>query len=170
MDALTDILLLEDLENKIKTTTREIRNLKLHCEEFKCFHSILNEKFCFPITVAPYCGKIMYIDWILCQNVVYLSLNCSYNKHGRLKSVDTVAQTGDIVLITDVWNIRTLGGRRFKKFIDVGKDNLVNTIDIIALMPDDSQIRIIENGLEYFASREKIMKKFNILQSGSEVV
>lgn len=159
--SLVEILLLEDLENKKKACLSELRNLEIYKKQIRDFFPILNNAFSIPITVSKYRGKIMYVDFILLYSRVYLSLNCVYSKQGEIKSVESVTKRMAIRKLTDVNDIRTLSGKKFKLQIDVNNYNIVTVVNTSALTPKDDNVRIIENGLEVFAAREKIVERFS---------
>jgi hypothetical protein len=157
---LTNILLLDDLEEKAKTDLLELRNLGLYKKDIRKFANFLNNRFFLPIVSVEYSDKIMYVDFILRKTRLYLSLNIIYDNDNKIVCVEAVTQQLTLKKIYDVDNIRTLSGRRFKQNIVINKNKNVNVVDISALVPCSENIKVIENGIENFACRDKIIKKF----------
>lgn len=127
----------------------------------KAFQPLFEENWRLPIKLAKYKGKIAYIDWILRSDELYLSLNVTYYKTGNIKSVEAVSQQLGLVDIGDMRNVRTLSGKRFKKNYVPNKDFPVYSVigdRIMAPRP----FRIVENGMERFAMRDKILKRFEL--------
>lgn len=164
MDTLAEILTIDDLRNKIVSVREYTKNVIRHAHEMKAFLPLFEQTRVLPIKQAKYRGKIAYIDWILRSDELYLGLNVVYHSTGKIKSVEAVSQQLALVVIGDLKNVRTLSGKRFKrKYVH---DKLVPVYTVIAdRVISPKPFRIIENGMENFASRDKILKKFGCLQS-----
>jgi hypothetical protein len=161
MESLAEDLTLSDLNNKIATTKVYIENVKRHSHEMKAFLPIFNNAASLPISRTKYDGTVAYINWILRSDELYLCLNISYCLSGRFKCAQTLSQLLTLAELTDRRNIRTLDGRRFKQYY-----TYTATDPVYAVVPDriisPKSFAIIENGLEAFRSRDKILKRFDV--------
>lgn len=165
MQSLEEILLLEDLINKYNSRCLEIRNLEFHKDKIRKFAGIINRKFSLPIIEVPFSGKIMYVSFILRQNRLSLSLNVVYDKVGKIKCCESLSQSRELEKIHATDSIRTLDGKKFRREIDISELKNVKVVDISALIPKGEDMKIIESANEKFANKDKILAKFNSLQS-----
>jgi hypothetical protein len=168
MDTLVEILTLDDLKNKIASAKEYIRNIRKYGSDMKAFLPLFAEDWRLPIKLAKYNGKIAYIDWILRSDELFLCLNVTYFKTGKIKSVESVSQQLALVEIGDLKNVRTLSGKRFKKNYVQDRSIPVYTVigdRIIAPKP----FKIVENGMERFAMRKKIIEKYSLQSAISGV-
>ena len=163
MNILAEDLTLSDLNDRIASTKAHIENVKRHAEEMKAFLPVFNNAV-LPINKIKYCGTIAYIDWILRSDELYLCLNISYCLSGRFKCAQTLSQLLALTELTDRRNIRTLDGKQFKRYYTYSA-----TEHVYAVVPDriisPRSFAIIENGLERFVSRDKILKRFGVQSS-----
>jgi len=158
---LAEDLTIEDLRNKIISIKTYTDNVKRYSYQMKAFLPLFKDNFSLPIKLDKYQGKICYIQYILRSDELYLSLNVTYYKTGMIKSVEAVSQQLAIVELGDMRNIRTLNGKRFKrKYVH---DRLIPVYTVIAdRIISPSPFRIIENGMEHFASRDKTIRKYDL--------
>ena len=162
MQQLIEILLTKNLEDRVNSRTLELRNLELHKQKIRMFSGFF-KNFSLPVYSTKYNGKIMYVSFILRQNRLYLSLNISYDNDGVIVCVESLSHSRAFERLYETDSIRTLGGKKLMRQIDVSKvkDKIVNVVDTKALFLKSDKIRIIENGLEKFAARDKIMSMFD---------
>jgi len=161
MDSLYEILTIEDLDNKIKSTKIYIENIKTHAQQMKAFLPLFQENWRLPIKQSKYKGKIAYIDWILRSDELYLSLNVAYHSTGTIKSVEAVSQLLTLEEIGDIRNVVTLSGKRFKRKYIYDKTLPVYTVLANRVISPET-FAIIENGMENFAQRERMLRKFGL--------
>jgi hypothetical protein len=161
MESLAEELTLSDLNEKIAAIKVYVDNVKRHSHEMKAFLPIFNNAASLPISRTKYDGTVAYIDWILRSDELYLCLNIAYYSTGKFKCAQTLSQSLVITELHDRRNIRTLDGRRFKQYYTYDSADLV-----YAVAPDriisPKAFAIIENGLEIFRSRDKILKRFDV--------
>lgn len=159
MESLAELLVLSDLTNNIKSIKTYIENVKRHSNEMKAFLPIFNNTASLPIISSKYNGSIAYIDWILRSDVLYLCLNVIYFSTGRFKCALALSQQLTLVELTDRWNITTLSGKKFKQYHM--RDNLLETYSVVTdRIISPRPFAIIENGLEAFKCRDKILKRY----------
>ena len=127
MDSLTEILLISDLESKIKKLRTRTKNYIKYDDQIFKFSFLLDFKGSFPISKnSQFNNKICFIDWILKESVVYLSMNCVYIYDGTLSHIECLTNEGELAIINHDGNLRTFSGVRFKKTIDVSKIDKVD--------------------------------------------
>lgn len=161
MDSLLELLTIDDFKNKIASTKECIRNIRKYALDMKAFQPLFHENWRLPIKLDKYKGKIAYIDWILRSDELYLSLNVTYYRTGLVKSVEAVSQQLALVEIGDLKNVRTLSGKRFKR--NYVHDKLIPVYTVIAdRVITPKPFAIIDGGMERFAMRDKILKKFDL--------
>ena len=161
MDSLAELLTLDDLRNKIVSVKHYTNNIKRYATQMKAFRPLFIENWRLPIKYAKYNGKIAYIQWILRSDELYLSLNVTYYRTGLIKSVESVSQQLALVDIGDLRNVRTLSGKRFKK--SYVHDKVFPVYSVIADRVIASKpFAISDGGMERFASRDKIIKRFEL--------
>lgn len=130
MDNLVEILLFSDIENRIKKIKNRIANCVKYDEQILKFSFLLNINN-FPILRnTQFNGKICFIDWILKDSVVFLSLNMVYLYSGAFSYIEALTNEGNAVMINYDGNLRTFSGVRFKREIDVDKIDKVNVFMI----------------------------------------
>jgi hypothetical protein len=164
MESLLELLTIDDLKNKIVSTKEYTNNIKRYAYQMKAFWPLFEQTWDLPIKHAKYHGKICYIDWILRSDELYLGLNVTYYKTGLIKSVEGLSQQLTLVELGDLRNIKTLAGKRFKKKYVYNRKEMVYSVigdRIISPKP----FAIVQGGMERFANREKILKRFGYLQS-----
>lgn len=159
MDSLLTLLTIDDFTNKIISLREHTDNIGKYACRMHIFRPILGS---LPIRYGKYNRKIAYIDWILRSDELYLCLNVLYHSTGLIKSVEAVSQQLSISELSDLRNIRTLAGKRFKRQYKHDKARPVYSVvseRIIAPRP----FNIIENGMEHFAMRDKIIEKYSLI-------
>lgn len=161
MDTLAEDLTLSDLENRIAFTEIYIDNVKRHSHEMKAFLPIFENSAPLPISHVKYDGTIAYINWILRSDELFLNLNVTYYSTGKLKCALALSQLLALVELTDVRNVRTFDGRRFRKYFTYSAPAPVYVVVADRIISPKS-FAIIENGLEAFKCRDKILKRFEI--------
>lgn len=161
MDSLVEILTLEDLGNKIVSLKEYTRNLKVHAPQMKAFLPLIGSGFHIPIRYGKYGKKICYIDWILRSDELYLSLNVTYYSTGLIKSVEAVSQQLALTELNDLRNIRTLAGKRFKRKYQHDKSIPAYSV-VTERIIDAKPFAITDGGMDHFAMRDKILKKFSM--------
>jgi len=161
MESLAEDLTLSDLNDKITSTLVYIENVKKHAHEMKAFLPIFNNTAPFPISKVKYDGTVAYIDWILRSDELYLCLNITYYSTGKFKCAQTLSQLLTLAELTDRRNIKTLDGKRFKQYY-----THTATDPVYAVVPDriisPKSFAIIENGLEAFKCRDKILERLSV--------
>jgi len=161
MESLAEDLTLSDLNDKIAAVKIYIENIKRHSHEMKAFLPIFNNTAPLPINKAKYDGTIAYIDWILRSDELYLCLNVTYFSTGKFKCAQTLSQLLTLTELTDRRNIRTLDGRRFKQYYThTASDPTYAVVSDRIVSP--KSFAIIENGLEAFKCRDKILERLMI--------
>lgn len=159
MDSLLELLSLDDLSNRIVSTKEYIANVRKYALDMKAFLPLFKENWRLPIKHAKYDGKIAYIQWILRSDELYLSLNVTYYSTGLIKSVEAVSQQLALVEIGDMRNVRTLNGKKFKRKYVHDKAFPVYTV-IADRVIEAKPFAISDGGMERFAMRDKILKRF----------
>lgn len=158
MESLAEDLTLSDLNDKIAATKIYIENVNRHAHEMKAFLPIFNNTAPLPISKAKYDGTIAYIDWILRSDELYLCLNITYCSTGKFKCAQTLSQLLTLTELTDRRNIRTLDGKHFKQhYTHSAFDSVYSVVADRIISP--KSFAIIENGLEAFKSRDKILER-----------
>lgn len=160
MESLAEDLVASDLSDKIATIRVYIENVKRHSNEMKAFLPVFNNTAPLPISKAKYDGTIAYIDWILRCDELYLCLNVIYFRTGKFKCAQTLSQSLVITELHDRRNIRALDGKQFKRYYTHNDDSAYVVIADRIISP--KSFAIIENGLEAFRSRDKILKRFDV--------
>lgn len=161
MESLIEELTLSDLNDRIAFTKTYIDNVKMHAHEMKAFLPIFTNSAHLPISRVKYDGTIAYIDWILRSDELFLNLNVIYYSTGKLKCALALSQLLVLVELSDVRNVRTLSGKRFKKHFVYEGDGPVHAV-VADRVISPKAFAIIENGLEAFRSRDKILKRFDV--------
>ena len=161
MESLAEQLSLSDLNDKIATTKIYIENVKRHAHEMKAFLPIFNNTASLPITHEKFDGKIAYVSWVVRSDELYLCLNITYYSTGKFKCAQTLSQQLTLTELTDRWNIKTLSGKRFKQYYMRSATDLTYTVVADRIISPKS-FAIIENGLEAFKCRDKILKRFDV--------
>lgn len=159
MNSLAEDLTLSDLNDRIAETELYIENVKKHAHEMKAFLPIFNNAAPLPISKSEYNGTVAYIDWILRSDELYLCLNITYYSTGKFKCAQTLSQLLILTELSDRRNIRTLDGRRFKQYYTHSATELIHVVVPERIISPKS-FAIIENGLEAFKSRDKILERF----------
>ena len=168
MDSLLELLTLSDLNDKIISTKKYIENIKEYAPQMKAFLPLFDENWRLPIKLAKYKGKICYIDYILRSDTIYLCLNVSYFSTGLIKSLEGVTQCLALTEITDLRNIRTLSGKKFKKNYIHDKTTPVYTV-IADRVISPKSFAIVDGGVEKFAKRDDILKKYGLQSTLNDV-
>lgn len=166
MDNLVELLTIDDLKNRIVSTKEYMRNVRKYALDMKAFQPLFQENWRLPIKLGKYMGKICYVKYILRSDELFLCLNVTYYKTGKIKSVECVSQQLTLVQIGDMKHVRTLSGKKFKRKYVHDRSIPVYTViadRVISARP----FKIVENGMERFAMRDKILKKYDCLQSAS---
>jgi hypothetical protein len=161
MDILYELLTLSDLDNKIASTRKYIENIKKYAPQMKAFTFLFDDQWHLPIKKDKYKGKIGYIDWILRSDELFLSLNVLYYSTGLIKSVESLTQCSALLQITDLRNVRTLSGKKFKRNYIHDKKVPVYTVLSERVVSPES-FAVPESGIEKFAYRSKILSKFGL--------
>jgi len=161
MESLLEILSIEDLKNKIVSTKEYTKNIKLYAPQMKAFLPLFIENWRLPIKHGKYNGKICYIDWILRSDELFLNLNVTYYSTGTIKHLESVSQQLALVDIGDMRNVRTLSGKRFKRKYVVSRKEMVYSV-IADRVIESKPFAIMDGGLERFAMRDKILKRFEL--------
>lgn len=161
MESLVEDLTLSDLEHRIAFTAIYIDNVKRHSHEMKAFLPIFENSSPLPISHVKYEGTIAYINWILRSDELFLNLNVTYYSTGKLKCALALSQLLALVELTDVRNVRTLDGKRFRKYFTYSSTEPVHVVVADRIISSKS-FAIIENGLEAFKCRDKILEKFGV--------
>lgn len=164
MESLAEDLTLSDLNDRIAATKIYIENVKKHAFNMKAFLPIFNNAAPLPISKAKYDGTVAYIDWIIRSDELYLCLNISYHTTGRFKCAQTLSQSLVITELHDRRNIKTLDGKRFKQYYTHHATDPAYAVVSDRIISPKS-FAIIENGLEAFKSRDKILKRFDVQSS-----
>lgn len=164
MSSLAEDLTLSDLNDKIASTKIYIDNVKRHSHEMKAFLPIFENSAPLPISHVKYEGTIAYINWILRSDELFLNLNVTYYSTGKLKCALALSQLLALVELTDVRNVRTLDGKRFRKYFTYSGVEPVYAVVADRIISPKS-FAIIENGLEAFKCRGKILKRFDVQSS-----
>jgi hypothetical protein len=160
MESLAEELTLSDLNEKIAAIKVYVDNVKRHSHEMKAFLPIFNNAASLPISRTKYDGTVAYIDWILRSDELYLCLNITYYSTGKFKCAQTLSQQLTLTELTDRRNIRTLDGKQFKQYYTYSDD--VAYVVVAHRVVSPKAFAIIENGLEAFRSRDKILKRFDV--------
>lgn len=134
----------------------------------EAFQPIFAENFHLPIYSGKYRGKIAYIDWIIRSETLYLNLNVTYYSTGLIRSCEVLTQSLSLTELTDLKNIRTLSGRKFKKKLLYNKTNPVYTV-VADRIVSPKAFKIIDGGIERFASRDKILSKYSLQSNSNDV-
>jgi len=115
-----------------------------------------------PLNHSKYSGKVAYINWITRGKAMYLNLNVCYDNVGNITSFEVMTRNLKVKKLFDVNRVRTLDGKMFKRHTELKrKESLVYTVDTKSLYPG-RPIKLLENGLENFASRDRILQKFGV--------
>ena len=168
MDLLYELLTISDLDDKIISLKKYTRNIRKYALQMRAFLPLFADDWRLPIQHGKYKGKIAYIDWILRSETLYLNLNVTYYSTGLIKSCEALSQCLALEEIGDIRNIRTLSGHRFKKNFVYDKTLPVYTVlanRIISPKP----FAIVDGGIERFASRDKILRKFGLQSLSNDV-
>ena len=161
MDSLLTLLTINDLKDKIIATKKHTRNIRKYASQMKVFQSVFEEDFRLPIYHGKYKGKIAYIDWIIRSESLYLNLNVTYYSTGLIKSCEVLTQSLSLAELTDIRNITTLSGRKFKKKFIYGKTHPVYMV-VADRIVSPKAFKIVDGGMERFASRDKILNKYDL--------
>lgn len=164
MESLLELLTVDDLNNKIVAVREYTNNIKRYASQMKAFVPLFEQRWDLPIKYAKYKGKICYIDYIIRSDELYLSLNATYHKTGLIKSVESLSQQLAIVELGDLRNIKTLSGKRFKKNYVFNRKEMVYSV-IGDRIVSPKPFAIVQGGMERFALRDKILKRFGYVQS-----
>lgn len=164
MNSLAEDLVASDLLDKIAMIQVYIDNVKRHSHEMKAFLPIFDNTAPLPISKTKYDGKIAYIAWVIRSDELYLCLNVTYYSTGRFKCAQTLSQSLVITELHDCRNIRTLDGRKFKQHYTYSSVDPVYAVVADRIISPKS-FAIIENGLEAFKCRDKILKRFDVQSS-----
>lgn len=120
MESLTEILLLPVLDNKIKNLKTRNKNYVRYDDQISKFSYLIDFNDNFPILKGvDFNGRICFIEWIVKEDVVYLSLNCVYRYDGVLSYIECLTKDGNVDIINNGGNLKTFSGKRFKSKIDV---------------------------------------------------
>lgn len=135
MESLTQTLLYKDIDDKTKKLKTRIKNYIKYDDQIAKFSYLLNIKGDLPILKNfEFNNKICFIDWLLRESVVYLSMNCVYLYDGKLAYIEALTSDGEYVTVNYDGNLRTFSGSRFKKQIDVSKIGRVNVLLVDKLL------------------------------------
>ncbi len=167
VNTLAEDLSISDLNDRITATKIYIDNIKRHANEMKAFLPIFNNSASLPISHTKYDGSVAYIGWILRCDELYLCLNVIYFRTGKFKCAQTLSQSLVITELHDRRNIRALDGKQFKRYYTHNDDSAYVVVADRIISPNS--FAIIENGLEAFRSRDKILKRFDVQSSLIEV-
>jgi len=135
MDSLVSILLYKDIDDKIKRFRIRAKNYIKYDNQIAKFSYLLNIKGDLPILRnSEFNNKICFIEWIIKESVVYLSMNCVYLYDGKLVYIECLTSDGELATINYDGNLRTFSGSKFKKQIDIEKVGKVNVLLVDQLL------------------------------------
>ncbi len=162
MESLANLLIIPDLKEKIVSLKQYIKSASKYSNKVASFLPIIKDKSFLPVSYSDYTGKVAYINWITRGKTVYLNLNICYNKRGDISCFEVMTKNASIKKVFDINRIRTLDGKRFKRFNDLKrKKSKVYSVKTRSIY-SDRPVKLLENGLENFASRDRILKKFDV--------
>jgi aminopeptidase-like protein len=161
MDSLVELLTISDIDDRIRSLNLYISNIKKYSSQMKAFLPVFDENWRLPIKNEKYSGKIAYIDWILRSDELFLNFNIVYHSTGLIKCCESLSQCLRLTEITDIRNVKTLFGRRFRKRFVYDKLNPVNVV-LSDRVISPKVFAISDSGIEKFASRDRILKKFGL--------
>lgn len=169
MECLATSLVVPDLKNKIAALKEYIKSASKHGSKTTSFLPIIKEKGLLPLSYKKYSGKVAYVTWITRGKTMYLNLNICYNAQGDISCFEVMTKNLTIKKIFDVKRVRTIDGKMFKSSTELKRrDDYVYTVSTQSIYCG-KPIKLIENGLENFASRDKILKKFGVQSTQFEV-
>jgi hypothetical protein len=162
MECLATSLVVPDIKTKIVALKEYIKGANKYGNYTKSFLPLVKEKGLLPISKTKYSGKVAYINWITRGKTMYLNLNICYNARGNLSCFEILTKNLVIKKVFDINKVRTLDGKRFKRCTELKRgESIVYSVDTRSIYCD-KPIKLLENGLENFASRDKILQKFGI--------
>lgn len=134
MESLTEILLYKDLDNKIKKLKTRIRNYVKYDDQISKFSYLLKIDKLPILRDSKFDGKICFIEWIIKESVIYLSLNVIYDWMGNLAYIECLTKKGECVIVNNDGNLRTFDGVKFKKQVDISKIGKVSVVLVDKLL------------------------------------
>jgi hypothetical protein len=165
MESLAALLIVPDIKTKIASLKQYIKSANKYADKASSFLPMIKDKDFLPLLKSKYSGKVAYVNWITRGKTMYLNLNVCYNARGDISCFEVLTKQATIKKVFDVNRIRTLDGKRFKKYNALKRrEAIVYSVDTKRLYPDHP-VKLLENGLENFASRDKILKKFEMLET-----
>jgi hypothetical protein len=154
MESILEILLFKDIGNKIRSRKLELKNYNKYYDQLEKFLILFKSyNACFPILKdSNFNNKICFMNWILKNDVVYLSLNCVYLYNGVLSYLECLTKEGDFVIINNDGSVRTFSGKRFRKKIEISE---ISKVDVFL-----TDSFFAKNDSEKFLKEKEIEKKY----------